>query len=332
MISKIVVLGSNSFSGSHFVSVALAAGIDVIGISRSVEAQPVFLPYKWQTDHCKADFTFHQLDLNQDLDVILTLIEREQPDCIVNFAAQGMVAESWQMPEDWFRTNTLSTIKLHDRLRSYQFLQKYVHISTPEVYGNCNGLVIENDHYRPSTPYAVSRAAADMSLASFYRAYDFPVVFTRAANVFGPGQQLYRIIPRTILYFLTGRKLQLHGGGQSIRSFIHIRDVCQGTLQIAQHGVVPETYHLSTTKQISIRTLVEMIAGQLDISFEDSVEITEGRLGMDNAYLLDTDKIRTTLGWKDKISLEQGIEETIAWVKDNQAVLLQQPLDYIHKP
>ena len=243
-----------------------------------------------------------------------------------------MVAESWLHPEHWFQTNVVSAVMLHDQLRRCNFLQKYVHISTPEVYGACQGLIKENTSYSPSTPYAVSRAATDMSLTSFFKAYNFPVVFTRAANVYGPGQQLYRIIPRTILFFLTGRKLQLHGGGHSIRSFIHIRDVAEGTLTVARLASSGEIFHFATGKNIAIHSLVKIIADQLNVSFADNVEIVGDRLGKDAAYLLDSNKAREVLGWQNKFTLEQGIEETISWVRDNLAELIEQPLDYYHKP
>jgi dTDP-glucose 4,6-dehydratase len=328
-MEKIVVIGSNSFSGSHFIDFALEEGAEVIGISRSPELHPVFLPYKKRQN---APFRFYQLDLNQNLSRILEIIEENRPDYIVDFASQSMVAESWQNPEHWFQTNVVATIKFHDKLRHYDFLKKYVHISTPEVYGTCEGVVKENTNYNPSTPYAVSRAAADMSLMIFRKAYNFPVVFTRAANVYGPGQQLYRIIPRAILFFLIGKKLQLHGGGESVRSFIHIRDVADGTLRVARQASPGEIFHLSTTRNISIRSLVEMIAKQLGVKFDEHVEIVGERLGKDAAYLLDSTKAKTLLGWKDQISLEQGIEETIAWVRENLEILKQQTFDYIHKP
>ena len=329
MEEKIAVIGSNSFSGAHFVDHALEQGLDVIGISRSSEPHSVFLPYKKRKD---ANFRYFKYDLNLDLDEIMKIVEDFQPDYVVNFAAQSMVAESWQHPEHWFQTNVVGNIRFHDHLRRYDFLKKYVHISTPEVYGTCEGTVIENTNYFPSTPYAVSRAAADMSLMSFQRAYDFPVVFTRAANVYGPGQQVYRIIPRAILFFLIGRKLQLHGGGVSVRSFIHIRDVADGTLRVAKEAPSGEIYHLSTSRNISIRALVELIANQLDVDFEKNVDIVGERLGKDSAYLLDSTKAMEKLGWKAQIRLEQGIEETIAWVKDNLDILKKLPFDYIHKP
>ena len=110
-----------------------------------------------------------------------------------------MVGESWLNPDHWMMTNVVSTVRLHDRLRSFDFLERYVHVTTPEVYGSTEGWVREDAPFNPSTPYAVSRAAGDMSLRTYFATYGFPVVFTRAANVYGPGQQLYRIIPRTIL-------------------------------------------------------------------------------------------------------------------------------------
>jgi dTDP-glucose 4,6-dehydratase len=332
MSEKIAVIGSNSFSGASFVEFAIENSIEVLGISRSVEPKPVFLPYRWCDQKIQKRFIFYQKDLNKDLKSILGLINDFRPQYVVNFAAQSMVAQSWEHPEHWFQTNVVANIRLHDELRKYEFLEKYVHVSTPEVYGSCNGLVRENTNYNPSTPYAVSRAAADMSLMSFYKAYNFPVVFTRASNVYGPGQQLYRIIPRTILFFLIGRELQLHGGGHAVRSFIHIKDVADGTLRVARQGTPGKIYHLSTSRYISIRELVRMIAERMNISFEDCVKEVGERLGKDNAYLLDSTRAQVDLGWESNITLEKGIDDTISWVRYNLDELKKQPFDYIHKP
>ena len=329
MSEKVVVIGSNSFSGSHFVDRLLSDGMKCIGISRSQEPHDAFLPYK-KRDAGK--FQFYKLDLNHDLDEIVDLIHDTDAKYIVNFAAQGMVAESWQHPEHWFQTNVVATIKFHDELRKLAFIKKYVHISTPEVYGNCEGLVEENTNYNPSTPYAVSRAATDMSLMSFINAYDFPVVFTRSANVFGPGQQLYRIIPRAILFFMIGKTLELHGGGHSVRSFIHIKDVVDGTFKAMLNGKAGEIFHLSTDRTVSIRDLVELIAKLIDVSFDDYTKIVDERLGKDSSYLLDSSKAKRELGWNPAISLEEGIQETIDWVTNNLDALKKQPFDYYHKP
>lgn len=328
-MESIFLIGSNSFSGATFVDYALAKGWAVHGLSRSDEAPDPFLPYKW---HPHKNFKYHQLDLNKNLAEIIDLLDKTKPLYVVNFAAQSMVGESWQNPGDWFMTNAVSTIKLHDELRKRDFLKRYVHVSTPEVYGSCSGFVKEDFVFNPSTPYAVSRAAADMSLKTFHSAYGFPVVTTRAANVYGPGQQLYRIIPRTILFILLGRKLQLHGGGVSTRSFIHMRDVAEATWKIMLSGNNGETYHISTDSVISIRALVERICQKLNVKFEDHVEFVGDRVGKDSAYHLDSTKLRTNLNWADRITLEQGLDECISWVKANFDALILQPMDYQHKP
>jgi dTDP-glucose 4,6-dehydratase len=327
-MDTIVVVGSNSFSGATYVDFTLQQGARVLGTSRSTEPIEAFLPYKW---HDHANFSFHNLDLNKDLTEITALIREVRPAYVVNFAAQSMVGESWQNPGDWFMTNTVSTIKFHDELRKCDFLKRYVHVSTPEVYGSCSGFVKDDFPFNPSTPYAVSRAAADMSLRTFRAAYNFPVITTRAANVYGPGQQLYRIIPRTILFILLGRKLQLHGGGVSTRSFIHMRDVSDATWRIMLNGRNGDTYHISTNEVVSIRELVERICIKLNVRVEDYVEVVGERMGKDSAYHLDSTKLRTELGWQDHVSLDQGLDETIAWVRTNFEALKAQPYDYMHK-
>lgn len=331
-MTKIFVLGSNSFSGSSFIDYALETGAEVTGVSRSPEASPVFLPYRWRGEAHLRHFRFYRMDLNHDLDAIADLVSESRPEYVVNFAAQGMVAESWHKPEDWLMTNTVSSIKLHDRLRKYRFLAKYVHVSTPEVYGSTEGLVAEDAPYNPSTPYAVSKAACDMSLTAFLRNYDFPVVFTRSSNVYGPGQQLYRIIPRTIMSVKLGRKLPLHGGGHSVRSFINIRDVADGTLRAALRAGPGEIFHFSTSRSISIRDLVGLICRRMKVAFTDLVEITEERPGKDAAYLLDSSRARDSLGWKDTVELEDGIDETITWISDHLPTLKNEPSEYVHRP
>lgn len=330
-MARIAIIGSNSFSGASFAQHCLAAGHDVLGLSRSAEPADCFLPYRWLPADYRARWQFVQADLNQDLDAAMTALNTFKPAYVVNFAAQGMVAQSWQHPLDWYRTNVMGQVALHDRLRHADWLEKYVHIGTPEVYGNTSGTIDESAPFNPSTPYAASRAACDLHLRTFLAQHKFPVVWTRAANVYGPGQQLYRILPRTILFTKLGRRLQLHGGGHSVRSFIHIEDVAAATLTIAELAPIGETYHLSTGRFVSIRELVELVCHEMRANFADTVDVTDDRPGKDAAYLLDATKARTTLGWTDRISLEDGVRETIGWVNTHFNELQSQEFDYIHK-
>jgi len=336
--SKILVIGSNSFSGSHFVAEALRSGHPVWGVSRSTEPDAVFLPYRWpQNDLGESlasseNFSFQAIDLNKKLPELLELIDRVQPQIVVNFAAQGMVAESWLNPTHWYQTNLLAQVAFHDQLRQKAWLKKYVHVTTPEVYGSTDGgWIQEHTNFSPSTPYAVSRAACDLHLLSFHNAYGFPVVFTRAANVYGPGQQLYRIIPRTLLSARSGKPMHLHGGGHSIRAFIHINDVVRATLQLALDGEPGTTWHLSTQYSLSIRDLVQRIFELTNADFNGLVQASEERLGKDQSYLLDSAAMRRIHDWSDQIGLIEGLQETLAWVDANLATLKSLPWSYQHK-
>ena len=205
MGNNFLVIGSNSFSGAQFIKFLIENGHNVIGVSRSNQINDVYLPYKWENK--KENFKFYSIDINQQLAELVEILNDLKPEYVVNFAAQGMVAQSWETPQDWYQTNVVGQVKLHDQLRKLKFINKYVHVTTPEAYGSTHGWIKESFNFAPSTPYAVSRAACDLHLMSFFKAYNFPVVFTRAANVYGPGQQLYRIIPRTILYARLGKKM-----------------------------------------------------------------------------------------------------------------------------
>ena len=333
---KILIIGSNSFTGSHFVNYFLDNKYTVKGLSRSKEAENTFLAYKnfgKQKDNSKlVNFSFHKIDLNKDLDKLIEIIDEFKPPYIINLAAQGMVAESWLNPKHWYQTNIISQVALHDELRKRNFLKKYLHVTTPEVYGSTDqGFIKENYNFYPTTPYAVSRAACDLHLLSFYKAYDFPVVFTRAANVYGPGQQLYRIIPRTILSARFNKKLKLHGGGHSERSFIHIEDVSKATHQILLKAKPGTSWHISTKKSISIRNLVETICKVCKVNFEEIVDIAEERLGKDQNYLLDSEALRKEFNWVDNIELKKGIESVIEWIDENSVFLKNSSWDYQHK-
>jgi dTDP-glucose 4,6-dehydratase len=327
-----LVLASNSFAGAAYVAHALRLGHEVVGVSRSPEPGPLFLPYRHLAPNQQARFRFVQADLNSDLERIFALLDETRPEVVVDFAGQGMVAESWGAPEQWYQTNVVAKSRLHGFLRHKDWLKRYVRISTPEVYGSCEGLIAETAPYRPSTPYAVSHAATDMSLRAFHQALGFPVVIGRFANFFGEHQQLYRIVPKTILCVLTGQRLPLHGGGTSVRAFIHTSDVATGIEAMIARGALGEVYHFSTDRFVSIRQVVETICAKLGVAFDTAVEVSPERLGKDQAYLMDTAKARAALGWHDRVSFGEGLDHTIAWIKANLADLRALPWTYQHKP
>jgi dTDP-glucose 4,6-dehydratase len=321
---RIAVIGSNSFSGSDFIDLVLEdPGTDVIGISRSPEKGPAFRAY---ARHGRARFTFHQIDLNDDQARLMDVLDKFEPAYVVNFAAQSEVAPSWMHPEHWFQTNTVALARLVNALKDRAYLHRYVHISSPEVYGTCEGCVTENAPLNPSTPYAASKAAADLLLATFHRNFGFPLITIRATNVYGARQQLFKIIPRTVIALKLGRKIQLHGGGRAVKSYIHVRDVSHGEMRAMESGASGATYHLSPDDGHAVRDIVRRICELMGRSFEGSTETAGERLGQDAAYVIDSARARSQFGWRPEVTLEVGLTGVIEWVEANWN------LEYVHRP
>jgi len=327
---KIVVIGSNSFSGSDLIDLLLDDDRnEVIGISRSPEKSALFLPYKRRQT---ANFRFHQLDLNIHAPQIMELLDSFEPEYVVNFAAQSEVGPSWEHPEQWFQTNAVSLAKLMNVLKERRYLQRYVHISSPEVYGTCEGTVTESAPVNPSTPYAASKAAADLFLFTLVKNFQFPLVMIRSTNVYGAHQQLFKIIPRTIIYLKMGRPIELHGGGQAVKSYIHIRDISRGELAALEKGRPGTIYHLSPDRGYAVRDVVQTICELMGRSFEESTISVGERLGQDAAYVIDSTRARQEFGWRPQVSLEEGISGVVRWVEDNWEQIQKEPLEYAHKP
>jgi len=326
----IAVLGANSFAGAGFVPTALDMAERVIGINRSVEGPDYFLPYR--SHPRRQAYQFLQADINLDADRILKILDEHRPEVILDLAGQGMVAESWQDPAQWYRTNLLAKTALMEHLRRCNWLERYVRVSTPEVYGSHDQLIEEDAPYRPSTPYAISHAAIDMHAGALHRQYGFPVNLARFANFYGPGQQLYRIVPRSILYSKAGKRLPLHGGGTSVRAFIHVRDVADALRRVIETGRVGEIYHFSPREFLSIREAVSHICAQLGQSLETLAEVSPDRAGKDHAYLMASHKARDLLGWTDRHDFSTGVRQTIDWIDTYFAAMQTRSWDYQHKP
>jgi dTDP-glucose 4,6-dehydratase len=326
---NVVVLGANSFSGQDFVDLLLEdPKYRVVGVSRSSERSSLFLKYRTRTDLSR--YRYHRLDMNRDMGDLLAILDAEEPEAIVNFAAQSEVAPSWNHPEHWFQTNTVALAKLINHLRRQSYLRRYLHVSSPEVYGTCVGNVTEDAPMNPSTPYAASKAAADLLLKTYARQFGFPLLTVRATNVYGPRQQLFKIIPRSTIYLKLGKTIELHGGGQAVKSYIHIRDVSRGEKLILERGRIGELYHLSPNEGVAVREVVRLICERVGRRFEDATRSVEERPGQDAAYVIDSSKARAELGWRPEIALATGLAEVVAWAEQYWSEIQYQPLDYQH--
>jgi dTDP-glucose 4,6-dehydratase len=329
-MAKYCVIGSNSFSGQDFVDLLLDdPNREVIGISRSAEAPSYMLRYRARPDLSR--FRFHQFDMNREAPALAAFLNEEKPDYIVNFAAQSEVAPSWEYPDHWFETNTVALAKLVNNLRRQTWLKRYLHISSPEAYGNCVGTVTEDTPDNPSTPYAASKSAADMLIGAYQKQYGFPAMYIRATNVYGARQQLFKIIPRTAILLKRGQRIQLHGGGVAVKSYIHIRDVSRGELAVLHGGEVGQRYHLSPDGGVAVRDVVNAICKQMGRRFEDSVAMAAERPGQDAAYVISSEKARHAFGWRPEMTFQDGIADVIAWIEANWPKIADKNIEYVHK-
>ncbi len=331
-METIGIIGISSFSGSSFAQELLKNGYSVVGFARTKTTDRIFFPFEKKVNR-ESQLEIISANLLTDYKKIADVMRERRIQKIVNFASQSMVAESWLTPEDWYETNITAIVRLVSSLRETlgAGMTKCIQFTTPEVYGSTTGLIKENWNFNPTTPYAISRAASDFHLRALANSFDFPVIFTRAANVYGPHQKLYRIIPKLIMKAKKGEKFELHGGGTSTRSFIHAYDVSSALMRIMVQGNIGETYHISTEEFISINDLARIILAKLGKEFDQTVTIVDDRRGKDNAYLLDSGKIRSELKWKDEINLENGIDSVVDWIVREWSTLKDINPEYEHK-
>lgn len=327
----VVVIGSNSFTGAHVVDALLEdPGNRVVGVSRAAEAKPLYLPYKSRPARALERFEFRRLDLVTGMDGVLALLDALKPRVVVNVAALSEVALSNESPVEYFETNTLAVVRLADHLRRRDWLERYVHVSSAEIFGSCAGPVDESSPFNPSTPYAVSKAAADMQLGVMIKRFGFPATLIRSTNVYGRHQQLFKIVPRTVVNLKSGEPIELHGGGVARKCFIHIRDVVAGLVLALEKGR-PGTYHLSVPSDDTVADVVRTTCELMGRDFETCVRAVGERPGQDAAYRLDCRKAREELGWQPRVRFRDGVQDVIDWIERHWAEVRAEPRRYVHR-
>ncbi|MDX6770464.1 MAG: GDP-mannose 4,6-dehydratase [Elusimicrobiota bacterium] len=323
----VVVIGSNCFTGAHFVDALLGAGHRVVGVSRAPESKPLYLPYK---SRAGAQFEFRRLDLVTQMPAVLEFLSQRRPSVVVNVAALSEVALSNESPVEYYETNTLAVVRLTDFLRRQPWLERYAHVSSAEIFGSCSAPVDESALFNPSTPYAVSKAAADMHINTLIKNFGFPAALIRSTNVYGRHQQLFKIVPRAVIRIKQGKLIELHGGGLAKKSFIHVRDVAAGLLRILEKGALG-TFHFSVPSDRTVAGVVRVVAEAMGKDFDAVARTVGERLGQDAAYTLDCSRAARELGWKPAVRFEDGVRETVEWIEANWTEVAAEPHEYRHR-
>jgi dTDP-glucose 4,6-dehydratase len=237
-------------------------------------------------------------------------------DAVVHFAAESHVDRSIAGPDDFINTNCFGTNIVMDTARRLG-IERVIHIGTDEVYGSVEvGSSKESDPLEPRSPYSASKAGSDLIALSYHHTYGLPVTVTRCTNNFGPYQFPEKAIPLFTTNLLEGKKIPLYGDGLNERDWLYVDDHCAGVLLTLHSGAPGEIYNIGAGNETPNRVLVDKLLGLLGAG-DEMIEYVEDRLGHDRRYSVDIGKI-TALGWRKQRTLDEALEETVAWYRDNE--------------
>lgn len=302
-----MILGGGGVFGLHLAAWLQRSGERVVAVGRNPMPAP---PFALGLQDGGAGFRFEQVHILFESDRLLRLMDEVKPEVIVNFAALAY-ATSWQDSARYYETNVVALARMTEWLTGKPWLQRFIQIGTSELYGSCHVPAHEGSRLLPTSPYAVSKMAADLHLQTLKK---FPAVILRPSNCYGEAQQLYRIVPRAAWCAETGNRVPLNGGGTVRKSYMHAEDLARAIMLVAKRGEIGGIYNAGPERPISIRLLVEAVARAAGIAFDALVEHAPQRALEDDTYWIDSGRIRS-LGWEPKVELEDGIGRVRRWVQ-----------------
>ena len=316
---KILILGSHSFSGSCFAEKILKEDKYHLILIYNSEKDNFYLPFK---KYHKKIFLSKKINLLKDVKILFKIIKKNKPDYIIDFASNCNVNLSWTKTTEINQINYLNKINFIKKLSQENFLKKYIYISTPEVFGSNNFFVKEtSNRYNPTSPYATSKLAFELFLKNYNKSFNFPVIFTRFSNFYGPSQSTNRLIPQILINIIKKTKFTLQGKGQYIRSYIYKDDVVSGIEKIIKKGVPGFTYHFSGTDFYTTKQVIKLACKLLNYRYENLVIEGKERTSQDFCYKLDTKITEEKLKWKSQTNLKKGILKVYEYYKSNSQYL-----------
>lgn len=324
---KYAILGAGGCFGINTANYLLDRGHEVLGIGRARMRGPAFdLGIEG-----RKGFTYRPLHLTRNFSDVVGLLDAVRPDVIVNYCALSDVALSWDHAPAYYETNLTTQVRLVDVLSKATWLKRFIHIGSSEVYGSVVEPVREDAPLNATSPYSISKAAFDLHVLAMRRVKGFPVTVLRPSNCYCPGQLLYRVIPKAVVSGLTGRKMPLQGGGRAEKSFMHAIDLSRAIEMVGERSPGQPLYNLGPDRWISIRDLVEATARAIDVKFDDLCEVTEGRIGEDSRYAVNSDLFRAEFDWRPEISLTDGLFGMAEWGHRHLAELRDLSTEYVFR-
>jgi dTDP-glucose 4,6-dehydratase len=311
---RLLVTGGAGFIGSHYVRTLLAGGHPGHQTDRvTVLDKLTYAGSRGSIPLAHPRLEFVQGDIC-DLPLLLDLLPGH--DAVVHFAAESHVDRSIESAADFFRTNVIGTqTVLEAALRTG--VARVVHVSTDEVYGTIDeGSWNEECPLLPNSPYAASKASADLVARAYWRTHGLDLSVTRCSNNYGPCQYPEKLIPLFVTNLLEGRQLPLYGDGANVREWLHVDDHCRAIQLVLTEGRAGEVYNIGGGNEHTNRSITERLLRLCDADWS-MVRRVADRKGHDLRYSIDDTKIREELGYAPRVSFDQGLADTVAWYRDN---------------
>jgi dTDP-glucose 4,6-dehydratase len=310
-VKKLLVTGGAGFIGSEFVREGVARGYEVTVVDK--------LSYAGDRERLKevsSRIAFHEVDIT-DRESVQQIFKQVKPDAVVHWAAESHVDRSILDASPFLDTNIKGTQVLLDAARQFE-IRKFINISTDEVYGDLGeeGQFYETTPLNPSSPYSVSKAAADMLGRAYERTHGLPLITVRPSNNYGLWQYPEKLIPVVVLKALSNEKIPVYAKGENVREWLYVSDCTSAVFHLLEQGATGKIYNVGSGEEKKNIEVVKTILNILGKS-EGLIEFVQDRPGHDFRYSLNSMKIREKTGWKPKVHFGEGMEKTVKWFVDN---------------
>ena len=326
---KLLVTGGAGFIGSAVVRLAVSRGHEVVNLDALTYAACL------ENVASVADsplYSFEQADI-RNIAALEAIFARHKPDAVMHLAAESHVDRSIDGPQAFIETNVMGTYNMLQAARQYWEAEgkpesfRFHHISTDEVFGSlgATGQFTEETPYDPRSPYSASKASSDHLVRAWAETYGLPVVLTNCSNNYGPYHFPEKLIPVVILNALHGRPIPIYGKGENVRDWLYVEDHADALLLVLEKGQLNRSYNIGGENERSNLELVQTICATLDrlkpatAPYAELIEFVTDRPGHDLRYAIDPTRIRTELGWRPSVTVEEGLEKTVRWYLENEA-------------
>ena len=320
-MKKLLVTGGLGFIGSNLIKLLLKKNYYVINIDKVSYSSNKYNVKEYDNNK---NYKFIKLDINSKK--LIKIFKRYKPIGIFNLAAETHVDRSIDNPSNFIQSNILGTFNLLESFR--RFYKSYsntklIHISTDEVFGDVlTGRSNENFKYKPSSPYAASKASSDHLVSSYVRTFKIPAIITNCSNNYGPCQHPEKLIPKLIYNIINNRELPIYGNGKNSREWIYVMDHCEGLLKVFLRGKKGEFYNIGSNKNLNnlqiTKYLINIAKKHISIGKKVKIKFVKDRPGHDLRYALNSNKIKSQLKWNSKTKIFDGLNKTFLWYYNNQ--------------